>query len=406
MAEHSMPDADPAPQDDIDRDDADHGAPVEQQTPGDTATARQPKQTDQASEGRDDSDAAKDPLILAQMEPEKPADAPAPTTTTTKSKPPAAPKREQPTPPKQEPKAAGEPPKAEEPPKANAEDEDEREATSDLPAEDWQKLTHKGKSQFLAQRRIVREAGVRAKQAEAKAKQASEQYQTVERFVREQGLSDEEYAEAVAIGGLVKRADPRAIELLEERLKAIRQARGIAAPQPAAPAAPAAPVLDEDLAALLKEAEELGLERAATVRAKYQKPAAAPAQPPAATPPVQPPVAPAAPVQPYSAPQGFDEHVATIDALVALGVPEDKVVAHVSALLSADPELRKTQPGSRMKAIISAHHKASASSAPPAARQPTQQPLSGRGRPAAAGGRTSTTNADPLKHAIMPRAGR
>lgn len=376
---------------------ADHGAPIDTQTPGDQPAVRQPEGGDKPAEGSDDSDATSDPLVLAHMEPEKPAAKPATTTPPKPKQPqPAAKNSAQPPAPKPD----AEPAKDQEP--APVEDEQpEREALADLPPEDWQKLTHKAKSQFLSQRKVIRANAQSLKAEAAKRKQAEAQYETVERFVRDQGLGDEDYVEAVAIGGLVKREDPRAIPLLEERLERLRAKHG----QPAKPAAPppAAPVLDDDLAALLRESEELGIDTA-KVRARFKAPAAQPAAaatpPAAAVAPAQPPAAPAAQARQAPPAQGLDENVAILEALVAQGIDPAQVVGHVSGLMQANPSLRQVPPGQRLRAVLQAHRAAASRPAPPA--QPTGQPLSGRGRPMAAARGTAPTTDDPLKRALMP----
>lgn len=395
-----MPPADTAEEHD-DLDGAEPGTEVVTETPGDQPDARPTDADDKSEPGSDDSDATSDPLLLAQQEPETPPAKPVATTTPPKPadapKPGAAPKQEG----KPTPKAAGDQPKPQEP--APAQDEPEAaDAVADLPPEDWSKLSHKAKSQFLSQRKVLRTNAERLK-AEAKARaEAEERYGAVERFQKDQGLSDEEYVNAVAVGGLVKRGDKRAVQVLEATLKNLRTRAGIPEPTAPAPAAPAAPALDDDLAAVLREAEEYGIDtKKVRTRFTATPPAVQPPvqqqQPPAAQPPAVRQQAPAAPVA-----GGDAENQSIIDALVGLGVDEAKVIERVSELMQADPALKATPPGQRLRAIVQAHQ-AKASRAPAAPPRTTGQPLSGRGRPAVPTGRTNTTaNDDPLKHAMRP----
>lgn len=379
---------------------AEPGAIDDDKTPGDQPGARQLKEGHGPDEGGDDSDATSDPLVLAHMEPEKPAAKPATTTPATKQQPPATQDRakQPPTPKPAEPAKAAES-------EIPDDEQTEREALADLPAEDWQKLGHKTKSQFLAQRKAIRSNAERLK-AEAEARKVAEsRYETVEGFVREQGLGAEEYAEAVAIGGLVKRADARAIPLLEERLARLRAAHGQPATPAAPPAAVAAPQLDEDLAAVLREAEEMGVDTA-KVRARFKAATAAPAPaaPPAPAPaPAQPPALAGQARQAVPPSPGGDENEAIIEALVGLGVQPEAVLGHVSGLMAANPALKQVPPGQRLRAVLQAH-RVSTSVPAPAAR-PTGQPLSGRGRPVMTGRGAAETTSDPLKLAVM-RPGR
>ena len=370
----------------------------QEQTLGDTAAARQDKQGDKPKASSDDSDHARDPLARAQIEPEtdeEPATAaPSPTAKTT---PPAAAKTDAATS-TPTPKAKTEPvkPKAQEP---EAED-DEALASSNLPDDDWQKgiLSHKAKSQFLAQRKILNAQRERIKAAEQERTKAEERFQVVEKFVREQGLENEEYVNSVATAGMIKRADPRVIPVLERTLLQIRRAAGI----PETPAPAAQPMLDETLSALLKEAEDVGIDTT-QVRSRFQaKPATQPATQPAAQ---QQQMQQPAERADLGMPQhGDQENIAILEALTGLGVDERQAVEHVKGLIDANPNLARVPVGQRLKAVLKAHKAHVESSAQPV-RQTTTQPLQGRGRPPLAGGRTTTTNADPLKRALF-RPGR
>lgn len=372
----------------VDQDDADIGASVDQQTPGDSPDARQPGEGDKPDLGSDDSDATSDPLLLAQLEPETPAATPAPTTPpTTQQQQPAKQDRAQ------QPEKPGDTPKPTEP--AIAEDDsDVRDALADLPAEDWQKLQHKTKSTFLTQRKVIRTQEASLK-AEAKArKEAEERYGTVEQFIRDNGLGDEECATAIQLGGLMKRNDARVIPQLEQALERLRKANGQAVTTPTPP--PAAATIDADLAAVLKEAEEYGIDTS-KVRSRSTA-ATAPAPAPAAAP--APVTAPAA--QAHQAQSGDSENAAIIEVLQGLGVAN--VVGHLGQLMAANPALRDVPPGQRLRAVVAAHNATASRPAPQT--RPTGQPLSGRGRPSTAARGTTATTADPLKLAMKPATGR
>lgn len=380
------------------QDDAQPGAQDGNQTHGDPADARQQDDGNQPEASGDDSDKTSDPLVLAQMEPDgeaPPATAvvePPKTTTPTKTTatPAQAGAKQDP------PKAADQAKPAEVPPAKDEIDPDEALALEDIPAEDWQKgvLSHKAKSQFLAQRKVIRGNAERLKAEATARKTAEERYTSVEKFVRDQGLEDEEYVNTVAISGLIKRGDPRAIPVLEKTLLDLRTKTG----QPAQPATPAAPQLDDDLAAMLQEAEDVGIDTS-KVRARFQTPAKA-QQAPAQT---QQPAPPAAAQS--QGPGDQSENQAIIDSLVGLGV--ENPVEHVQALMAANPSLASEPAGKRLKAIITAHS-AAASKAQPTQRQQITTPLSGRRSPPVLGGgrnNPAATN-DPLKLALAPARGR
>lgn len=328
-------------------------------TPSDPAEVRQ-EATPKEEPSRDD---ANDPLILAQMPEEKPAPKvePTPTKTTTTEPTPA--------------------PKADEP-KAETKDEipEEADALADLPSEDWQKLGHRAKSQFLAQRKTLKAYQTRMQEQEQARKDAEERSQAIEQFVEDNGLSHEEYANVVHLSGRIKRADPSVIPALEATLENLRQAAGIKAPA-------AEPVLDDTLKEVLDEAESFGID-VSKVRDRFtapKKPETAPKQEPA-------PQAHAHQVDEVT------EFRAISDSLMALGVPESNIQAHVAGLMQKDPSLMAARPGERLKAVLKAHQQASQTQVPP--RSPSSPPLSTRGRPVATGGKAQPTN-DPLALARM-----
>lgn len=354
------------------QDDAEPGAQVEQQTPGDPADARPEGEAQEAEQTGDDSKHDSDPLLLAQQsapepKPEPPAPKASPTTT-----------------PKTEPKKPGDPPAA----------EAEPDPTADLPDEDWQKLSHKAKSQYLSQRKAIKAMRDR----DAEAQKARESYQRVEKLRQEQGLEPAEFVNGAVVNGMVKRGDPRVIPLLEQTISQLRKRAGIAEPtQPQqAPAFNAAELLAEIEAA---EAN-FDFDRLAGIKAKLKggtgpAPAKPEAKPPEPAP--QPQTRQQQPVAP--APSGDAETAefqAINDALAGLGVADP--VAHVRTILTAHPELANEPPGARLKAVL-AKHRAMEPTPQPPRRPATGQPLSGRGGPVRAAGQQPAT-VDPLKHAI------
>lgn len=399
--------ADPADEDpnhQADQNDAELGAPVDQQSPSDPAAARPDEEGDPPAETGDDSPADADPLAIAQMEsaPEaKPA---------TKPPAPAAAKPE-PTPPKPKPTQQ---PTAEKPSDtpAPADDAEIQEALADIPPEDWKNgvLSHKAKSQFLSQRKVI----ARLHQQVGASKKVQADLEAVEKLRQDQGLAPEEFVRSAIIEGAIKRGDPRAIPMLEQRLTALRKRAGVAetpppaAPQPT-PAAPPAPAIDP--AALLAELEaataaaddRLDFAQLNAVKAKLKAlagtpPAASPVQPPPAPqqqrlvtpPPAQPAAERPGPVA------GEDVELQSIyDTLEGLGVADP--AAHVrTVLMQQFPDLVQVPVGERLRAVVTKHREWESRRNLPA-RRPAGQPLSGRGGPVRSGG--VTTN-DPLKHAI------
>lgn len=270
------------------------------------------------------------------------------------------------------------------------------EAVSDLAKEDWERLTHKGKSQFLSQRKAVKALADQKKKALEAAKVATENYQTVEKFVRDAGLTDEEYLQTVVVSSLAKRGDPRAIPVLEERLRAVRKAAGIPEPQ-------AQTELDADLAAVLKDAEDFGIDTS-KVRAKYQaKPEAKPTSVEVSKQQQQTVTQqqPQAQVQQdVHSSSEVAENQSIVDALVGLGVAEDKVVEHISGLIQSDPTLAKQPVGKRLRAVLTAHQKVAGTAKPVQQTRAQSAPLSGRGGPPV---RSGPITQDPVRLATMPR---
>jgi hypothetical protein len=378
--------ADPAQDDDLD-----------QQTLADQAenTTQAPEAGEKVVVDEKADPSENDPLVMAQMSVEteaaKPeAGEPAPTTSAAAKpgKPAAAKTKPDNTAQNADTAKSGDD-------ESDLDDPDVAEAVSDLAKEDWDRLTHKGKSQFLSQRKAVKALTLREKEARKAAKAAEENYQTVEKFVQDAGLSHDEYLETVVVSSLAKRGDPRAIPVLEERLRAVRKAAGI--PEPTMQGAE----LDADLAAVLKDAEDFGIDTT-KVRAKYQGKPEAKTQQTAA--PIQQTVTPAQqqaqPATRELTPAEVKESNDIEKTLVGLGVPKEKVVEHVYSLMQADPTLANQPFGERLSAVVLAHHKAQAAKTATPARGQSAV-VSGRGGPPVRTG--ANTTKDPVALATMPR---
>jgi hypothetical protein len=394
--------ADPADEDQIppDQSAAEPGAQDEQQTPGDQAGARPSEEGDPPQPAGDDSQADSDPLALAQQEPEPVAEPqPKPTPTgkpQAEAKPPnPQPTTKQPAPPSDTPAPAD--PDAIDP-------QELKEALADLPAEDWRdgKLSHKSKSQYLSQRKVIQKQQQQLKQIEPLRK-AKADLDQIEKLRQDAGLEPNEFIQGAILRAQLKRGDPRAIPVLEQTLATLRQRAGgqpPAATQPP-PQAPPAPAFDPaQVLADIEEAEaNFDFDRLAGLKDKLRGAAKPPAQqqPPQGAPPVQPPAAPPQPAPPAAEPgaQVDGEMAAMAESLAGLGVADP--VAHVRDLMTRFPELGKTPPGQRLRAVLAKHREATGVQPPPP-RQPAGPHLSVRGGPVRRGG--SETPHDPLKHAI------
>lgn len=394
--------ADPADEDPnkLDQAAAEPGAQDEQQTPGDQAGARPSEEGDPPQPAGDDSPADSDPLALAQQEPE-PAAEPQPKPATT-GKPPAEARPPTPQPTKQ-PAQPSDTPAAADPEAVDPTELDQ--ALADLPEEDWRdgKLSHKSKSAFLSQRKVIQKQQAQLKQIEPLRK-AKADLDQIEKLRQDAGLEPQEFIQGAILRSQLKRGDPRAIPVLEQTLAALKQRAGVqtpAAPQPPPPAAPPAPAFDPaQILADIEAAEaNFDFDRLAALKTKLRDAAKPPAQqqPPQGAPPAQQPAAPPQPAPPAAAPgaQVDGELVAMSESLAALGVTDP--VAHVRDLIQRFPELGNTPPGQRLRAVLAKHREVTGVPAP-APRQPAGQPLSGRGGPVRRGG--VETPHDPLKHAI------
>jgi hypothetical protein len=357
-------------------------------TPGDTTEARQPEPADKAKADRDDSALLSDPLLLAQMEPETTPPAASAKADAKPATPPPTSTSKQPAP-----KADQKPADAEKPaeqPELKQEDPDEAEALADLPQEDWSKVSHKTRSQFLAQRKVIKAQRERVQAEAEQRRKAEENYQAVEKFVTDTGLEHEEYVNSVAISGMIKKRDPRAIPVLEATLAGLRKATG----QPEPVAQPVTPTLDDDLAAVLREAEEMGIDTG-KVHSRFQPQAKTP---PAAPEPVQTPVVEQR-MPPAPQAGGDAEFQAIIDAFGGLGLSDQQAAERVTELLKADPQLANVPAGKRLRAVLAAHQQAVPKA--PVQSRPSATPISGRGAPRLVPGRTTTPTEDPLKLALQ-----
>lgn len=393
------------------QDDAELGAQPGQQPSREQPETRQPKQGDQPKPGGDDPVAENDPLVLARkgaLNDAKPASAkPAPA----KPKPAGAGKdgeqatqatEEQPTGDGE--RAAETEEQPEEQPDAKAKpatEEDDPLLTAKLSDEAWGKLTHKDKSTFLSVQKAARIKAEEARKARAEAAKHKTDYDTVERFVKDSGLDPDSYRNSVLIAGMVARGDARALPVLEESVKRLRQAAGIQEP-----AAQAAPAVDPDeLLAAIEEAEtSLDFDKAKQLVAKLKQ--AKPAAPQAPAGGQRQPAAQPNGGAPAAAPTGIDQSEAAVnesvaDYLVENGVKPDQVVPYLQQLITANPALAQAPVRERLRAVMRAHSAARAKAQHPA--KPQQQPISGRGR-SAGGGRSADPNEqDPL---VLARRGK
>lgn len=282
---------------------------------------------------------------------------------------------------------------------------------ADLPKEDWSKLSHDGKRQFLTQRKEVVNLRKQRDELTAKEKAALQREQAAKteaertaRFVAEQGLDNEEFGFGVQLMGAIKRNDPRAIPAVENTLRELLKANGKQFPEPATAQQPEIePIkgkLPDDLAELVElhgvPEEEMRLLAALRVQKAQRK--AQPA-PPAAPPAPVAPIQPAAPANGQRQPDAAEVAVnrAIYSYLEGQGVPRDQVLAYVEKqLLPLIPEPGKISLQDRLAAVVSAHSKRVAANPPkPAAqRTPSPQPISGRNGAAGVG---RTTTADPLQ---------
>lgn len=376
-----------------DEDDAELGAPAGTQTPGDDATARQPKEGDQPADGSDTLVAENDPLVLARKGSKEAVETAPPA----KDKAVAATAKPD----------DGEGGQDEAPPadgKAVPEDDEaapkQPEATNTNPLlnaqlepETWSKLSHKDKSLFLGLRNHARKVTEEVEQTKAEVVKAKRSYETIERFVADQGLNPEAYRNAVIIAGLAAKDDARALPALEETVKRLRQKAGIVE-QPPAPPAPA--VDHDELMAAITEAEEsFDFAKVKALVGKLKAPAKSAPPPPAAPPAKQ---------QQQNPPPGVDPDAVVNEAiaeyLTESGVPEDQVISHLQGLIKKNPGLANVPVAARVRAVMKAHSAARAPAIPP---KRVQTPISGRGRTAGGGSANDRANQDPL---VLARRGR
>lgn len=397
--------ADPADEDlnnPLAQDDAEPGTQGEQQPHGDPADARPEGEGDPPKSDGDDSPADRDPLALAQMEsaPEEKPSQPAPDKAETK------PPKNTTTPTAKPAEKPRDPPAADD--KTAVDPEDLKLAMADLPAEDWRdgKLSHKGKSVLLAQRKVIERLS-KTVETIAPLRQAKADLDVVEGLRKKAGLEPAEFVQGTVLRSAIKRGDPRAIPVLEQHLAALRKRAGVEATPPpprveTPPQVPASPALDP--AALLAEIDaaeaEVDWDRLKALKAKLADAAKKPQPKPQEQPVPQPKPQERQP-EPAQDDAGGEEGAghyemaALEDALTGLGVADP--VEHVRTLMQKFPELGAVPEGQRLRAVLE-KHKAMAGSQAQLQRRPSGQPLSGRGGPVRAAGQSDTL--DPLKHAI------
>jgi hypothetical protein len=370
-------------------------------TPGETAKALPEDDGHRPESDGEDLVAENDPLVLARKEAPKKAP-------TAKPKD-AAPAKLKSEPAKAEPKAEN-PDDAGETPAESTEEEPAEEAKSKKPAdgdatddplvhaklspETWGKLNHADKSTFLGLQKLARikaEEVVKVRREVAKVKT---DYETVERFVKDQGLEPDAYRNSVIIAGMVARNDARALPALEETVARLRKAAGIQDPPPVVQN----PAVDPDaLAQAIEEAEATYdfsrvNELVGKLKAKPTAPAAT-----AKAPEQRAPVAP----------QGIDPGEAAInqsivDYLTENGVQPGQEVTHLRGLIQANPALATTPVQERLRAVMRAHTAARGAQQqqrPSIPTKPTPTPISGRGRTAGGGRTTDPQSLDPLVQA-------
>lgn len=372
------------------QDDAELGTQDGTQTPGDTAAARPAKAGDQPESASDDQVAENDPLVLARKGSLEKAKT-APPATPPKAAAPAADEDDA-----EEVKTDEETPKEDgtaEPAKEVEPEAEQPKATDTNPllnatleAETWGKLSHKDKSTFLAVRTLARKATEEATKSKAEVTKARKSYETVERFVADQGLDAEGYRNSVIIAGMVAKGDPRALPALEESVKRLRQKAGIVETV----VAPPAPAVDPDeLMKAIEEAEE-SFDHT-KLKALVGKLKTTPA-------PVKPVATPPAPVQQQQqAAPGVNPDAVVNEAiaeyLVGSGVPDSQVLSHLQGLIKKNPGLANVPVQQRLRAVMQAHSAARPPATPP---KRVQQPISGRGRTAGGGSANDRANQDPL----------
>ena len=291
-------------------------------------------------------------------------------------------------------------PKADEP-KLEAKPQDEDAETSaqsmaNLADEDWQKLSHKSKSTFLAQRREIRKHQEAIATIKAEADNASEDYQVVERFRGELGLDPDEYRNGLLLLGAAKKNDIRVVQFLENTIAEIRQANG--QPDPVTESAPALDVdslksLVEDYTNTLDEAPLMEF-----IANLSKKPTAKPEPKPKQE---SQPIEQQQP-QPQQVHQdAIRENESTLDALEALGVDSESVAGYAKSLIADVVKGNGGKPppvGQRMRAVLAQHQKRVAARA--ATTTPKPRPLTGGSSAVPRRSVPNTDQQDPLSNAI------
>jgi len=289
--------------------------------------------------------------------------------------------------------------------KEETEDEDVV-ALAKMPDDDWQKLSHKAKSQFLIQQKLIKSAKSELKTERESAKAIKADYEAVESFRANVRLTTREFATAAHLGSAIKHGSKDVIPFLESTLANIRQMHGIeVAPEPAAPQ-----IDVDELAELVNGARNYDLDAIGRLdqlvgRLKSSAPAKKSQKPPAA---------PDAKVESNQRNQNQQqqhsrdaeveqsEYQAIFDALVGAGVQEDQVAEHVRGLIS---EVVHVPVGQRLRAVMRVHHERIKKTTD-APRERSSAPMSGR---TSLGRRVAPVDSqqpkDPLKIAFQGRSG-
>jgi hypothetical protein len=378
-------------------------------TPGDVADERSKSEADKADQTDDDLIAESDPLVRARKGAFDDADS------KTTAKP--ARKDQEPTvedgaevkteedPAKDgdkpaddsEPADDAEEPKPKEVKKAPSQ-EDDKLLEANLPEEDWQKMTHKGKSLFLGMRKVAKAAKAEVTKATEEAKKYRGDYDAVEGFVKEQGIAGDEFRNGMITLGLVKRGDARVIPSLEKTLADIRQQNGIKEP---VHTPPPPPFTRAELKELIEAAkDDFSFDGLESLVKKMEAAETAATQRQQAPPPSQ------EQRQSQGQPTGGADAERVVmgniaDYLVGEGIDPQRIESYVGSLLRKNPELAKAPVHKRFAEIQRVHKAERSASKTPV---PSRQPVSGRGR--GTGGAQSSSSTKSIDPLVLARQGK
>lgn len=364
----------------------------------DTVHERLEDESETLDESGDEGDEVVDPLLRAQLDPsDDKVEKPAPKAQEKSTK--EAPKK---------PNSAAKAPEpaARSSDNSNSDDDKDLSAALDkMPDEDWGKLSHKAKSQFLSQQKIVRSSKAAAHAAREEAVRAKSDFDEVEKFRETVKLSTGEFIQSAQLGSAIKHGRKDAIPFLEGTLANLRKIHGIEEPKPSRDETPQIDV--EELAKLVEGAQNYDLDAIGKLHqlvgklrsGSTAKQAAKPAQ--KAQEPVQQEL-PSEKTQQAPVPSAeAQEFHAIYDALIGAGVAEDNVAEHVKGLLGTFAAGSIPPPGKRLSAIMRAHISGLQKPAEVSAQRIAKPPVSGR---SGAGRRLAVEDSaqpkNPLNHAI------